>query len=131
MVVSDPLLRAGRLIFTTVIPNNDPCSSGGDSWLMEISAETGGRLNYSPFDFNADHIFSKADYVTLTSNGKKHRYPGSGVKSTNGLLSKPAVLSNCDGAECKYLQGSRGTTEKINENTGPNAQGRQSWRQLR
>ncbi|HKK14846.1 MAG TPA: PilC/PilY family type IV pilus protein, partial [Gammaproteobacteria bacterium] len=131
MVVSDPLLRNGKLIYTTIIPNGNACSDGGDSWLMEVDAETGGQLNYSPFDFNQDGTFDLRDYTTVTRNGKKEKVPGSGVKSKKGLYSKPTVLSNCKGAECKYLQGSSGKTTTLHENTGPNAQGRQSWRQIR
>ena len=37
-VVSNPLLRNGRIIFTTLIPDPDPCGFGGTSWLMELDA---------------------------------------------------------------------------------------------
>jgi len=36
--VSDSLVRNGRIIFTTLIPSEDPCSFGGEGWLMELDA---------------------------------------------------------------------------------------------
>ncbi len=132
MMITDPVLRSGRLIFTTLIPNANVCSSGGTSWLFEISAASGGRLPYTAFDLNGDNSFNSADYVKIKDpvTGKDTYVPASGMQSKNGLLSRPAILSNCKGAECKYLQGSNGKTTKISENAGPSANGRQSWRQL-
>ena len=132
MVVTDPTLRSGKLIFTTLIPNKNLCSSGGNSWLFEINALSGGRLPYSVFDLNDDNTFNSQDYVKVTnpSTGKDTYVPTSGLQSKNGLLSQPAILSNRKGAEYKYLQGSNGKTSKIFENAGPDANGRQSWRQL-
>jgi len=34
--VSNPIVRGDRLIFTTLIPSDDPCDYGGTGWLMEI-----------------------------------------------------------------------------------------------
>jgi type IV pilus assembly protein PilY1 len=132
MVVTDPILRSGKLIFTTLIPNPDICSSGGNSWLFEISAASGGRLPYSVFDLNGDNTFNSQDDVKVTNpnTGQVTYTPVSGLQSKNGLLSQPAILSNRKGAEYKYLQGSNGKTSKIFENAGPSASGRQSWRQL-
>ena len=131
MVVADPALRSGKLIFTTLIPNPDVCSSGGNSWLFEIDAASGGRLPYSVFDLNGDNTFNNKDYVQITNpnTGTVTYVPVSGMQSKNGILSQPAILSNGK-VEYKYLQGSNGKTEKIIENAGPRANGRQSWRQL-
>src|SRR5262249_39000700 len=64
MSVSDPILRNGRVIFTTLTPTPDPCLFGGTSWLMELDALSGGRLNYTPLDLNNDGKFDSNDYVT-------------------------------------------------------------------
>jgi len=40
-VVSKPVIIDERVIFRTLIPDNDPCASGGSSWLMELGIETG------------------------------------------------------------------------------------------
>ena len=63
--VSTPILRGGRIIFTTVIPSGDECSAGGDSWLMELDALSGSRLGSSPFDLNRDFAFDIEDFVHL------------------------------------------------------------------
>ena len=58
MQVSNSALRAGRIIFTTLIPDNDPCGFGGTSWLMEMDSLSGARLDEPPFDFNNDGLFT-------------------------------------------------------------------------
>ena len=70
MQVSDSILRSGRIIFTTVIPDPDPCTFGGTSWLMEMEALTGSRLTESPFDNNRDHEFDGDDTVGIDLDGR-------------------------------------------------------------
>ena len=45
--ISDPILRAGEIIFTTAIPNSDPCAYGGRSWLMDMDSLSGGQLSFT------------------------------------------------------------------------------------
>ena len=66
MQVSDSILRNGRIIFTTLIPDADLCSAGGSSWLMEMDGLTGARLKESPFDINNDGQFNASDFVNIT-----------------------------------------------------------------
>lgn len=142
-VVSDPLLRAGRIIFTTTIPNSDACSYGGTGWLMELDARDGSRLNYSPFDLNNDRQFTVDDWVqvnfdvnndgTVDANDK---LPASGKQSQGGLISRPGVMMGSggnggNGEEFKYNTDSRGGIQVTGENPGPTGTGRQSWRQIR
>ena len=47
---ADPL----RARLPTLIPSTSPCDKGGTSWLMELDALTGSRLDSSPFDVNND-----------------------------------------------------------------------------
>jgi len=139
MAVSDPVLRNGRIIFTTIIPNNDPCTFGGTSWLMELDAISGGRLSYTPFDLTDDKVFDEKDYVTLKDengkdvlgeDGKPLRVPTSGRRSAVGMIGKPGILAG-DKAEYKYVSGTSGNLQVIRENPGPGDTGRQSWRQMR
>jgi type IV pilus assembly protein PilY1 len=88
-VVSAPLLRFGRVIFSTLIPFDDPCSAGGVSWLMELNAQTGATLGYTVFDLNKDGLFNSEDDIS-SGNGS---LPASGLKSTVGITSTPAVVS--------------------------------------
>jgi type IV pilus assembly protein PilY1 len=125
-VVSNSLLRNGRIVFTTLIPDPDPCGFGGDSWLMELDAITGKRLNESPFDLNRDGHFDSADLVPGTT------LPPSGMKSEVGITPEPGVLTDPKrGIEYKYMPGTKGTIQMIGENPGAGNVGRQSWRQIR
>src|SRR5690606_6766231 len=115
-VVSEPVLHAGRVIFTTLIPSADPCSFGGNGWLMELQAFTGGALPYPAFDLNGDGVLDAY----------------SGVKFEE-IVSPPEILEDQDpdsDREYKYLSGSSGvillTIEKADTTDG-----RLSWRQIR
>ena len=144
MQVSNSVLRNGRIIFTTLIPNADPCSSGGTSWLMEMDALSGARLAESPLDNNRDGQFNEDDFVTITvSPGNTIRVAVSAIQSEVGIAQTPGILSDYgDGAgrgaaEFKYMSGSASATpggsnlHRVIENPGANLKGRQSWRQIK
>lgn len=123
--VSQPLLRDGRIIFTTLIPSSDACLAGGTSWVMELDAINGKRLPYSVFDMNGDNEFSEGDYMTLPDGTK---VPVSGQRSEIGIVKTPGIIS-AGRREYKYLSGSSGAigvmTERSSDGTG-----RKSWRQI-
>ena len=136
--ISSSILRDGRIIFTTMMPEDNPCSAGGTGWLMELDARDGSRLAFSPFDVNNDNEFDEDDYIqaTVDVNGDgtvddddKVPVPTSGVKSEVGIIPMPAILSG-DGEEYKYTPGTTGDIQTTTENPGPGASGRQSWREL-
>lgn len=128
-VVSNMLFLSGKIIFSTIIPTTDPCDFGGESWLMELNAITGSRLNYNVFDINGDDVFDTNDTVTYSSGGQNYTVPASGVQATVGLVATPSVL-NAGDKEYKYLPGTSGGIQKVHENPGKQIFGRQSWRQL-
>jgi type IV pilus assembly protein PilY1 len=129
--VSRPLLRNGRIIFTTLIPDPDPCNFGGTSWLMEMDALTGSRLEQSPFDLLPDNQFSDEDMVTVTVNGTPVTVPVSGVQSTVGITPMPGVMVDPERpVEYKYTPGTSGEIAVIVENPGTDSAGRKAWRQL-
>ncbi|MBS0418892.1 MAG: hypothetical protein JSR66_14345 [Proteobacteria bacterium] len=129
--VSDPILRNGKIIFTTTIPDPDPCKYGGRSWLMEMDSLTGGELQYTPFDLNGDKNFNDSDFVTVTlADGSTATVPASGLQSDDGLLTKPGIVSGPN-AEYAITPDTSGVLEEHRQNPGPGALGRQSWRQLR
>ncbi|MCB1862860.1 MAG: hypothetical protein KDI47_14195, partial [Gammaproteobacteria bacterium] len=133
-VVSTPLLRDGRVIFSTMIPTLDPCEYGGTSWLMELSSVDGSRLSVSPFDLNGDGAFNDSDYVTIVvsdpdGNPMEVKVPTSGKKSKVGIIKTPAVIKTKQ-KEFKFTSGSSGDIEQTLESLSYR-DGRQSWRQLR
>ncbi len=127
--VSNTAVRAGRVIFTTLIPDEDPCESGGSSWLMELDALSGGRLTETPFDLNNDGVFDEGDYVVAPDGT---RVPVSGLQPGVGITPEPGILIGDNGRkEFKYNPGTSGAIAVTVENPGKGASGRQSWRQIR
>jgi len=130
-MVSNPILRNNRIIFSTLIPDPDPCAYGGNSWLMELDALTGARLSSTPFDLTRDRKFDGQDLIEVTlPDGSKMKVPASGIKSTEGITPEPGVLASPQ-AEFKYSAGTSGKISVTTENPGVNSYGRQSWRQIR
>lgn len=125
-VVSDPVMRNLKIIFTTMIPSGDVCGFGGTGWLMEIDAFNGSRLKQSPFDLTGDKLFSNADTVTYDNSN----VTVSGKKSNVGIIPTPGIVSS-DKQEYKYLPGTSGNIESFSENPEPVGIGRKSWRQLK
>lgn len=127
-VISDPLLRDGKIIFVTLLPSASPCDFGGTSWLMELDADSGGRLDIAPFDLNGDGLFTSSDYAASSSGDS---VPPSGRKSDVGILPTPGILKSAgSGTEYKYFSGSTGGIQSVTENRGTAGTGRQSWRQI-
>ena len=127
--VSTPILRGGRLIFTSVIPSGDACSAGGESWLMEIDALSGSRLTESPFDLNRDRSFDIKDFAPLNpADPDSPEVPVSGRKSTQGIIKTPGIVTD-DRIEYKFASGSAGGIDTTIENSGKQ-RGRQSWREI-
>lgn len=132
-VVSTALLRHGRVIFTTLTPSDAACSYGGTSWLMELNATTGGRLDYSVFDLYEDNLFNEKDFVSVTIGGVTVKVPASGLKSKVGITKAPAVVS-AGAIEYKVASGtdtsgaSKGV--QVTKEKGTGGKPRTSWRQL-
>jgi type IV pilus assembly protein PilY1 len=68
-MVSDPIVRINNLLVTTLIPSQDACDFGGESWTLEPDLATGGGLDESRYDVNADGAFSLGDYVAVDGTG--------------------------------------------------------------
>lgn len=127
--ISTPILRGGRIIFSTLTPNaSDPCGFGGTSWLMELDALTGSRLSHSPFDLNRDRQFNRDDFATITVGGNTITVPVSGRQSKEGIIKTPGVITAGE-IEFKYASGTSGGIDTTVEK-GDSASGRQSWRQI-
>jgi len=128
-IISRPILRNGRVIFTTLIPPASLCEFNSTSWLMELDAATGGRLSEPSFDLNEDGKFDAGDQVN--SSLFSEPVTATGIQSTVGATGTPSVLVSEDkSAEFKVLSGTGGLTT-IRENPGSATTGRQSWRQMR
>jgi len=125
-VVTNPILRNDRVIFTTLIPSSDVCSFGGSGWLMELDARNGSRLSYAPFDLNNDKKFDSFDLVVFSGSS----VAVSGKLSKVGIIPSPAII-DAGGVEYKYNPGTSGNIGITVENPGLSAFGRQSWHEIR
>ena len=110
-VVSTSIMVGDRVQFVTLIPNTDPCSPGGDSWPMQLSAITGGAPSGSVFDFNNDDVFDDADRFNLNVV--------SGIKSTVGIGKTPVLLSKNSSISFLIMAGTSGGTQSIKTLTPP------------
>jgi type IV pilus assembly protein PilY1 len=125
-MVADPVLRTGRIIFSTLVPNDSPCAVGGTSWLMELNFRHGGPPEFSVFDLNGDDVFNSSD---MTSGGQFVI----GIDPGLGIMPKPVLLDDpAKSRELKITTGTGGDVKGIANNPGPNtaAAGRRSWRQM-
>lgn len=118
-------MREGRVIFTTLIPSENACDFGGKSWLMELDATNGSRLEFSVFDVNGDGIINDNDFVTLPDGSK---VPAGG-KGFDEIIKTPGIISAGE-LEYKYTSGSSGSLGVTTEKGAGGKYGRQSWRQL-
>ncbi len=124
-VVANPILRTGRVIFSTLVPSDLPCSVGGTSWLMELNSRHGGPPDFSVFDLNGDGTFNSGD--TVGGNIVVGIDPGLGIMPEPVIVDDPAR-----NRELKIGTGTLGDVAGIANNPGPNnpTSGRRSWRQL-
>lgn len=126
MVVNPALLVYGKIVFTTLIPPvDDPCSPGGDSWLMVMDAMSGGRPDAAVLDVNQD---GKVDE-------KDNQKPGSGTgpddvvtgSKQEGIVEVSSIIET-DNDQGILMLGEKGQIMKLGQGAGKE---RQSWRQLR
>ncbi len=116
-VISDVLLRDGRLIVIAFTPDPDRCSAGGSSFLMELNAFNGGSFGGSIFDLDDNRLFDTKDSVIVgydAKTGKPIRAFPTGVKM-QGNIQPPAILRLNNLIEVKYLSSSTGAVYKLNE----------------
>jgi len=110
-VIKDVIIRDGKLVVLTFIPDASPCSGGGSSILHEFAACSGGRLSSAVFDITGDKEINEEDLITIGTL----KVPPTG-KEFQGLLHPPVFLTMPDGErELKIFSSSAGTTEVIVE----------------
>lgn len=132
-VIVNPVLRNKQIIFTTLLPSDNPCDFGGSSWLMVLNGSDGSRLPVSAFDFSGDFKFDQNDLI----NGEV----ASGRSTSDvGIVGRPALLTSGN-AIITVLCGAKGRCEGASVgggappvpppamNPGLEDTGRQSWRQ--
>lgn len=111
-VVTQPLVKYGRVIFLTVVPSDDVCRAGGLSWLMELDALTGAATTGSSFDFNNDGAFDDSD---LLASGDV----ASGIMTSVGITKPPAWFTGTEGKDYKVMTGTTGGIQSVGNKGAP------------
>jgi len=140
-IISTPLIKLGRAIFTTVKPSTDPCIPGGTSWLLEVDAVSGGTFPNSILDINNDGSFNQSDNVNGNVVGGV-LLDGLGMSKTPVWLDPPTDSNDNTPGRAAYkvstgTSGGFATTKNKPANappTPPSTPGvttRRSWIQIR
>ncbi len=114
-----------RIVFTSFIPNADPCDGEGSGWLYELNPFTGGRTEFSVFDLNNDGFFNSSEFTSEFGGSGDAKVAVSGRRLPGGVT--PTVLN--------------GDTKAILAHPGPNGTnivtnrpepdfGRQAWQDI-
>jgi type IV pilus assembly protein PilY1 len=85
-----PVLTAGRLLYTTLVPSTQACLFGGTSFLMVIDPATGARIDGAVLDSDGNGALNTNDRVIL---GGVNVYL-SGVQSTIGITPTPTIVKS-------------------------------------
>ncbi len=148
--VSTPLILGKRVIFTTSIPippkGTESCSSGSDgvSWIMEMTALTGSRIDSGAsgsggtgtFDLNGDGVIDSHDLVSILIDGVLTAVTVSGILPEYGIFDTPTIVNINKNVAELLINGSNqdngvGSVKSAYESDGTMPPlGRQSWQQL-
>lgn len=105
-IVRDLVIRGGKVVVISSIPqSSSPCVAGGESYLMEVDACTGGRLDNPQLDINDDGTIDENDLITVPVLGE---LPPTGIKYPT-MIFPPMIIDNpVDDTELKYFSTSAG-----------------------
>lgn len=110
------VLAEPTLIFSSIIPINDPCKPGGKGYLSALSPFTGGRLTVGFYDVDNNNSFAN-DQLNGINIGS--------IDLGIGGLSKGKVIGNW-----LVAGGMTGKTSGTKINTGVKKTKRISWREI-
>lgn len=112
LVATDLSERAGILLGTSTIPNQDPCTSGIDRWFFAIDATTGGATTFNVLDTTGNNYVDAND----SANGQVV----SGIKIPG--FGAPGIVGN------DVFFNTDGGVQRERIDYGDQATGRQNWR---
>ncbi|MDJ0816857.1 MAG: hypothetical protein QNJ58_11670, partial [Desulfobacterales bacterium] len=111
MVVSDLVIRDGKLLVISFTPGQNPCGSGGTSIFHALNSCSGGRTNSMVFvDINSIvHNPVSGGETTITRTSDDWKEPA-GIEFTGRI--QPPVILRKGGTEYHYLSSSTGDIYK-------------------
>jgi hypothetical protein len=105
-VVSNPLIREGRVIYIAFTPEQiTPCDAGGSSVLMQMDACSGGRTEDPLFDIDDDGYINEDDLITIGDDEVSVQ-----GKKKSGRLQTPAIVIMPNGETEVMILSSSGTS---------------------
>ena len=132
-VVSNPLIRQGKVIYIAFTPEETPCGAGGSSVVMEADACSGGRITDPAFDINEDRVIDENDLINIGTEDDPIWVAPTGLQG-EGRLQPPVILrppsdagagddddddddddGDPGGGERKYFSSSRGDIVEVDE----------------
>jgi len=114
-VVSDVLIRDGKLILITYTPEGTLCGAGGSSWVMQMQACSGARLSalQGQFDVNGDGVINSSDWLDIANPGDPSNWATVSGRKFKGRLQPPAIIILNKDQEMLYMSSSRGEIETM------------------
>ncbi len=122
-VASDAVVFNNTVFFTTYIPDDNACGSGGDGWFMFLNAANGGHPDDPIININRDSMVNEEDDVSI---GDFTDTAPSGLKTNNTLASPTLDLSGS-----VLIHTNDGIDRHEADLGGSNPSRRISWRELR
>lgn len=89
-VITQPLVVAGVVFFTSFVPDNDACAGSGSSYLYAVDFQTGKAPLYPVFDLNGDQVFNDDDKIKIGDDF----VPVAGIKIGPGLATSPIIVGD-------------------------------------
>ncbi len=112
-VISDVQIREGKAIVIAFTPAITPCGSGGESFVMEMDACSGGRLPKPNFDISNDLFIDTDDQINIGTEENPDLVSPTGIQRPGRLLPPTILIRGVD--EIKYFSSSRGVIEMVRE----------------
>jgi type IV pilus assembly protein PilY1 len=113
-VVSDVLVKDGKLIVVSFMPDASMCGTGGSSWLMTMDACSGGRFQEAQFDTNGDGVIDDQDLINIGTAQDPIMVPPTGIEYA-GRLQPPAIIVLENGQEILHMSSSSGEIKSVTE----------------
>jgi type IV pilus assembly protein PilY1 len=129
-VVTDPRIESGgALVLTSYQPAVNPCTAGGNSYLLVLNFATGGAFPSPQFDLNDDHTITGADTV-LAADGITHINPV-GLSLGGVFAAAPTIRSAsfATASAVKLITESSGAIKTVVEKG--NSKHRTAWWEVR
>ncbi|MCP3892118.1 MAG: hypothetical protein GY702_25090 [Desulfobulbaceae bacterium] len=90
-VVRDMTIINGKLVYTSSVPTDSPCESGGRSSHWSVDVCSGGRTNTPFLDLNDDGVINSKDYINIGTEANPIWAPTSSIQ-VDGLAPSPTIV---------------------------------------